>query len=376
MDIPKLPFGLNDRKKRTGDTWFNTRLVSSLRQRTQWKHSPAFGHQARNNSAASLSPKRDDALSREALLAEQVSLNRRLKRQEDGDAKDGSYTKWRCQSEPIGEEPKRHRFYHSRYLRRLRTSDSASSLRRPQRRSSPQSEPLSSQGMIKQKNALEVMCGLRQRNVNDNYQRWSFEPFLRSENHPVFVQPVKDYVMKRCGLFRSKSRKQSSTLTSNRSRGTRSDRHRAAFSASRDSIQLNRHTQVMNITHDRDNSLENFSADTVASLHVPVGRERPSSVETLRSPTGNAQTTTEPEPLTLTECSSQGLSMNTDYFSSTEWVPRHFLQSPESSQTRNRTSTSGTTVYTPPLIVEALPNSKRIGSNGSTSSGTLSGTRD
>lgn len=107
----------------TDDNCLNVRLVSSLRQHTQWKHSPAFGHQARNNSATSLLPERDDALSREALLAEQVSLNQRLRQREDGAAKGITATKRRCQSELSGEELRRRRFFPSRHRRHLRNAE-------------------------------------------------------------------------------------------------------------------------------------------------------------------------------------------------------------------------------------------------------------
>ena len=110
----------------TGDNWLNPRLVSSLRQHTQREHSPTFGHQARNNSAASLLPGRDDALSREALLAQQVSLNRRLRRRGDGVTKKSTGKKWRSQSK----EPTSCRFFPSRHRRRLKnTVDSTSSHR-------------------------------------------------------------------------------------------------------------------------------------------------------------------------------------------------------------------------------------------------------
>ena len=377
MNIP-LPSGLYDQKIRTADTWLNTGLVSSLKQQTQWKHSPAFGHQARNNSTASLWPQRDDALSREALLAEQVSLNRRLRRQrEDGDSKNGAYTERRRQSQPSGEDLKRFRFLPSHCLRRLRTSDSASSHRHLQGHSSPQLWILSSSGRVKHKNTLKVIRGLRPRNLSDEGQRWLFEPFLRSENHPVFVQPIKDYVMKRCGVFRSRSRNLSSSLTLNRSPETRSDNQRAASRKSRDSIQLNRRTQVMAMIQDSENTIRKSSPGFIASLKASASKEKTPSLQTLQDPTRNVQTTAGAEPLSSIEHSSEDPFMKgIDYSSSTEWVPHGSLQSLESGPTRNRTSTSGTTIYNPPLITEASPDSKKLESDESTSSGTSSGARE
>ena len=377
MNTLTLPSGWYDQRNRTDDNWLNTRLVSSLRQQTQWKHSPAFGHQARNNSAASLWPKRDDALSREALLAEQVSLNRRLRHREHRGAKKGVYTKWRRQSESTGEKPKRHCFSPSHYLRRLRTSDSASSERYQQGLPGSQSDQLSSRGRVKQKNALKLMRGLRLRNMSDDSQRWSFEPFLRSENNPVFVQPVKEYVTKRCGVFRSRGRTQSSTSSTSRGSERRPDYLPAVPSTSKDSIQLSRRTQIMTEIQDSGTSLGHLAPDAVGSLQAPVGKEQSQSLEAEQDLTSNAQATAKSEPKLLIERPGEDLSIeNISYFPSTEWVPCHYLQPPELGQIRNRTSTSGTTVYNLPLIAEASLDSKEIESDGSKSSGTLSGTRD
>lgn len=89
------------------------------------------------------------------------------------------------------------------------------------------------------------MRGLRMRNVSDDGHRWSLEPVLRSESHPVFVQPVKDYVMKRWRVFRSRSRNHFQTSASSEGAGKRPDYQRSTSSTSRDSIQLNRRTQIM-----------------------------------------------------------------------------------------------------------------------------------
>ena len=123
INAQTLPSGWYHKKNQTDETWLNTTLVSRLRHYTRWKHSPTFGHQARNSSAASLWLERDDALSPEALLAEQVSLYRRWRQREDGAAKESTDTKRRRQSEPFGDEPKRRRFYSSRHLWRLRKSE-------------------------------------------------------------------------------------------------------------------------------------------------------------------------------------------------------------------------------------------------------------
>ena len=378
MNTLTLPSGWYDQKGRTGDPWLNTRLVSSLRQQTQRKHSPAFGHQARNNSAASLWPERDDALSREALLAERVSLNRRLRLRyrEDGDANKSAYNEWRRQDEPNGTEPKRHRFPPTCYLHRLRASDTLSSHRCLKGLSGPGSESVSSRVEIKQKSVFKVMRGLRLRNVRNRGRRWSLEPFLRSESHPVFVQPVKEYVMKRLGVFRSRSWNQSSISASSEGARKCPKYQCAATSTSRDSIKLSRRTQIMTMIPGSRTSQP--APDVEALSHASAGRDRMlTSAEASQCSIRHAQTTPELGPLMEIERSGEYLPMeNIDCLTSIERVPLYSLQSPESGQIRNRTSTSGTTVYNPPFIAEACPNSKKLESDGSTSSGASGGMRD
>lgn len=375
MDTLTLPLTCDHKTNQNDDNWLNTRLVSSLRQHTQWKHSPAFGHQARNNSTASLWPERDDALSRESLLAEQVSLNRRLRQREDGAAKESIDTKRRRHSELSGEEPERRRFLPSRYRRRLK---SASSHRVLTGLSGPRSEALNPYGRVEQKNVLKAMRGLRVRTVSDDGHRWSLEPVLRSEDHPVFVQPVKEFVIKRWRVFRSGRRSRSSIFALSEGTGKRLDYQRAASSISRDSSQLSRRTQITTMIQGSGLSLGQQAPDNEAPSRASAGREQIlTSAEASQDSTNHAQTTTRSEPLIAIECSDEDLPMeSTDYCPSTELGPRHSLRFSESGQTRNRTSTSGTTVYNSPLIAEASPNSKKLESDGSTSSGTSCSMRD
>lgn len=54
MNALTLPSGWYRQRHRLDNNGTTTRLVSSLRQYSQWRHSPALGYQARNNSAVSL----------------------------------------------------------------------------------------------------------------------------------------------------------------------------------------------------------------------------------------------------------------------------------------------------------------------------------
>ena len=58
------------------------KLISSLRQQMQWNHAPAHGHHARSNSVVSLRPDTEHKLSREDLLAEEISRRRLSRRGE------------------------------------------------------------------------------------------------------------------------------------------------------------------------------------------------------------------------------------------------------------------------------------------------------
>ncbi len=346
MNTMTLPPDWYSQQKKTDDDWPSVRLVSSLRQHTQWKHSPAFGHQARNNSAASLWPERDESLSREALLADHISLQRRLRQGKDRCAKESTDTKRRRQSEPSKVEPKHHCVFPSRNPHRLRTSRAAS----------------------------KVMRGLRLRNVSDDGHRCSFEPFLRSENHPVFVQPIKDYVVKRLGVFHSRSRKPSSISASSEGIWKRPNYQRCASSTSKDSIQLNGRIQLIAMIQGSGTPPGQLAPDAEVSSNASAGTEQ---ILTSAEASDHAQATAKSEPLTAIENPRGDLPMgNADYFHYPEWDPRHLLRSPELGQIRNRTSTSGTTVYNPPLIAEASPNSKKLESDESTSSGTSCGIRD
>lgn len=368
------------KKNHADENWLDTRLVSSLRQHTQWKHSPAFGHQARNNSAASLWPERDDALSREALLAEQVSFNRRSRQRVDGATRGSNNTKRRREGELSGEETKNRHFNPLRHhRRRLRKSeDSASSHRAVHGIFGPRPEALRPRNRVAQLNGVKVMRGLRVRNASDDGHRRSLEPVLRLEIHPVFVQPVKEFVMKRWRVFRSGSRKRSSISASGKGTGRRPDDQRVASSTSKDSIQLCRCNQNMTMTEGSRTSLGQRDPDDEASSRASAGRETIlTNAGVSQEPTHHAQPTATSEPVVEIECSDENLPMEgNDHFPPREWVPRHRLPSSESGQTRERTSMSGTTVYNPPLIAEASPTLKKLKSDGSTPACTSRDIRD
>ena len=246
MNALTLPAGWYYNKNQTDSNLLNTRLVSSLRQHTQWKHSPAFGHQARNNSAASLWPEKDDSLSREALLADRVSLSRRLRQRKFEAAEGSTNRKRRCQSELSGGEHGHSRQFPSRHRRRLgKPDETAYSHRFFQGRSASRPGVSIPRGKIEQRNVLKVIRGSGVRNASNDAQRWSLEPIVRSEEHPIFVQPVKDYVMNRWRVFRSGSRNQPPISPLSEDNSERPFHQRAVSSNCKDSQQLKRRPQIM-----------------------------------------------------------------------------------------------------------------------------------
>ena len=181
--------------------------------------------------------------------------------------------------------------------------------------------------------------------------------------------------MRRLSVFRSRSRDHSSTSASSEVAGKSPNYQRATSSTSRDSIQMSRRTPFM-IQGSR-NLLGHLASDAEALPNAPARRERiETNAEASQGSINHFQTMSESGPLMAIERSSEDLPENTDCLTSTERVPRYFLHLPEPGQTRNRASTSATTVYNPPLIAETSPNSKKIESDESTSSGMSSGIGD
>ena len=91
-------------------------LISSLRQHTQWRRSPAYGHHARNNSVASQQPDHESELSREDHLAQQASYTQSAGRRKTRYIKKSN--KRRLRYRGAGED-KTLRFLHLRHLLNL-----------------------------------------------------------------------------------------------------------------------------------------------------------------------------------------------------------------------------------------------------------------
>jgi hypothetical protein len=186
------------------------RLISCLGLHARYRHAPAAGHHARNPSVVPAWPDLYSGPSREERLADEVCKRRRLRLQAEvqttgattaaigggdylfsphldgggiGDGMTTSAKKCRCQRGFLQKGVDSHGVmgWYGRYAR------PASSHRTPRSSGSNSITNRTNEGNTKSKY------------VN----HWSLRPVLRVEAHPVFIQPVKDLVMKRWRAIRS-----------------------------------------------------------------------------------------------------------------------------------------------------------------------------
>ena len=239
------------------------RPISSLRQHTQWSHAPAFGYHARNNSAESLSSTAEYENSREAYLAEDVSRNRLLKQTR----RPGKKLNTRRRDDRVD-----HRggslVGRSSFPLRLRkgfrsTIRSASSQRLAAKRYRSQPGSPGRDQPVHGNWAMPLQDG------GHGKHNLALEPTSRSEGHPVFVQPIKDYVLRRCRAFSTRKRhsfptsasgvyagrSNSSTWALGRSSKRQLGHHRDASSMSRASVELNSRYPITKMFHGSGSSI-------------------------------------------------------------------------------------------------------------------------
>ena len=173
--------------------------ISSLRQHTQWSHSPAFGYHARNNSTESLCSTAGYETFREAYLAEHVSRNRLLKQTRMLGKKLNTRRRVGCVDHRggslVGDSsfPLRLR----KCFRRTIMSVSSQSLAARGHRSRP--------GSPGQDQPVHGNWVMPLQDGRHGKYKLALKPTLRSEGHPVFIQPIKEYVLRRCRAFSTKN---------------------------------------------------------------------------------------------------------------------------------------------------------------------------
>ena len=157
------------------------RLISSLRMHTQFRYSPCFGHQPRNSSPAS-----------------SISLSY------DGQAHMTSLPNNGIQTPVIGTSAS---VYGQEKAQRHHVSEgSAAQMKRkredmiPKRRRAARNQHSSQDSSVRKYQEVGQVGNLYSPSArNMNYR---LEPVLRSEPHPVFIQPVKELVVKRRSSLR------------------------------------------------------------------------------------------------------------------------------------------------------------------------------
>ena len=366
-----------------------SRPISSLRQHTQWSHAPAFGYHARNNSAESLSSTAKYENSREACLAEHVSRNRLLKQTR----RPGKKLNTRRRNGRVD-----HRggslVGHGSFPLRLRkgfrstiTSASSQSLAVRGYRSRP--------GSPGQDQLVHGHWAMLLQDGDHGKHSLALEPTLRSEGHPVFIQPIKEYVLRRCRAFSTRKRhsfpisasgdyagrSSSSTSALGRSRKRQLGHHRNASSMSRASVQLSSRYHITTMFQGSGSSVAMPPSEpTIGSPESPSKVASFLTIERSHSSNAVAQADihgylgesaiTLPTPHENKEL--HGNAEDPSSYSLTQ-VPQESLGNTEAGQTRHRASTSGTTIYHPPLIAEASPDSRKLDSDSSSSSVTAGG---
>ena len=248
MNTLYLPAGWYHKEHMVDDRGNGVGLVSSLRQHTQFKYAPAHGHHARDNSLVSLRSDVERPVSREERLAEHVSCSRSSKQRERRGIKRGLIHR-RRHHRAAG---KRRRIFLS--LRRRHNLDG-------QQRTSPRQQfkviPLDSTHRPQESDQCigHGRRGGQPRTANRSH-RSTVDPAVRLEAHPLFIQPVKQYVLGKWRDFRSRTRSDPDSGSSDSARGDPERGRRA----SKDSIQLNRRTQLMTL----------FQSSAISSAMLPV----------------------------------------------------------------------------------------------------------
>ncbi|PVH74459.1 hypothetical protein DL98DRAFT_519276 [Cadophora sp. DSE1049] len=164
------------------------RMISSLRMHTQFRYSPSFGHQARNTSPVQTWPR---SLGRPspgfsspiADIGPSTSTSRRTERRRTLNINDGSGS---CGSvESDGERTQRGSHHNHTLMGKPSTTDQVTGQSRRRTSKRPKCE--------------QTVASTEQTAPKTNYR---LEPVIRSEPHHVFIQPVRELVVKRWTNFK------------------------------------------------------------------------------------------------------------------------------------------------------------------------------
>lgn len=204
------------------------RLISSLRLHTQFRNSPALGHNARNSSPALAWLNARSEPSREECLAEDISRRRRIeqlnKRQHPGKEPNRRHA---LSNDSLDMVEENNGIATSTSLRRRNRSSTGVTrspgapckwrkveriYAPPNRVASPPTGPNSQ--ISGTRGARPIWRNNRGNEIGSH--RLSFEPVLRSEDHPVFIQPVKEHIVRRWRALKSSPKTVPSTVRSDK----------------------------------------------------------------------------------------------------------------------------------------------------------------
>ncbi|KAL2045685.1 hypothetical protein N7G274_002115 [Stereocaulon virgatum] len=376
MDTMTLPSGWYRQGHQLGENGTTSRFVSSLRQHSQRRHSPAFGHQARNNSADFLWPI-SDIKPREARLAEQVFHNRVSRHRGARQERSNSRSEKAHEVDHLDTSNSRYRFpsrRHKRLHRSIRRS--TTSQIHPQRRNNfprPTSQCWAEMG--RQHSITSGFEDLRHHKIGDEDHACSLEPIVRAERHGVYVQPVKDYVARRWKLLRSRSHNYPPEQIAVRNDAKRLKYQRTIPTTSGESNQISRRTHIVTMIQECGGALgvPPDSPSTMMSSALS-GSAMPQPPNSPKSPVEDLST----DAKLQSRISVHRRSQSQSHFGETlvefpsislgDQIFEGPMGALDSAQTRNRTSTSGITVYRPRVIAKVFRDTKEGDSNGSTSS--------
>jgi hypothetical protein len=192
------------------------RLISCLGLHARYRHAPASGHHARNPSVVPPWPDLYSGPSREERLADEVCRRRRLRLQAErrgsgaattADESDYSFSPYLDGSDASDSKTvytRRCRCQRS-FLHRRISSPGVLGWRDSHARSAPLQHRAADTSRASDSHGAGATSRIDNRNTQPRYvSHWSLRPTLRSESHPVFIQPVKELVMRRWRAIRSR----------------------------------------------------------------------------------------------------------------------------------------------------------------------------
>lgn len=374
----------------------DARLISCLRLHAQYRDAPAFGHNARNSSFALSWSGEYIAPSREELLAEEVSRRRRAQQTPKAANRQGplrsSRRSWSDNESETGDRSVDTPALRP-YWRRYQSSAEMTTLckapfqrrrldrifGRPWRFGAGTNTPVYSTSRSNRSrpsrptSMLNLSASLKRHRDGSAYtHRWSFQPILRSEAHPVFIQPIKEHIIRRWRAFRSRTSSPSSASNSDESFFTRSPRWNGASEVCSAGSPLVRSRQ----SEEPSTSTPEPSAPDAALLSLPVSAEsvEPSSSLLTTSeastglPTNVSPSLTSSSPLSSAQDESPNVHNTTPAnATSSSYFPPFLTPHQTSTQTKHppkgrpqRSSTVGTILFSPPVIAQASPNSEKV----------------